>query len=197
MKSILFSLFLLLQITVFSQMGMYDICPIKISQKVPDAQVFDLKGKAINLAEYIGERKAILVFYRGGWCPYCMRHLSALQEAKKSIDALGYELIAFTPDDFTNLDSSKIRADFDYTLFSDKKVSAINAFGIGWKVSDDTFNKYKEKYNLDLEFWSGENHHILPVPAVFVIEGGKIRYQHVDPDYSQRLSAGVLISFLK
>lgn len=199
MKYIIFSfLVFLISAQSFGQNDMYDICPVKVSQEIPDAKVFNPKGKEISLKKYIGDKPAVLVFYRGGWCPYCTRHLSALQEVKTQIDSLGYELIAITPDDFSKLDSSIIRGKgVDYTLLSDKNINAINAFGIGWKLSDELYNKYKNKYNLDLEWWSGSKHHVLPVPAVFVIKKGKIQYSYVNPDYSQRLSPNVLLSFLK
>ena len=85
----------------------------------------------------------------------------------------------------------------DFTIYSDKNITAINAFGIGWTINDELYMKYKDKYNMDVEWWSGSDHHVLPVPAVFVINDGQIKYQHVDPKYSQRLSPEILISMLK
>ena len=177
---------------------MFDICPLKNAEKIPDAMVFNIKGEELNLNEYIGQRPVVIVFYRGGWCGYCTQHLSALQEVKTEIDSLGFELIAITPDDFIHLDSSIVRSNgLDYQLFSDKNIQAIEAFGIGWQVSDQLFNKYKDRYDLDLSWWSSATHHILPVPAVFVISKGIIQHQYINPDYSKRLSPTVLLSFLK
>ena len=195
-----YSLLFLLFITVngFSQEAMYNICPIKNSADIPNSEVFKSSGEKVDLKSYIGNRKVVLVFYRGGWCPYCMRHLSALQEVKEEIDQLGFELIAITPDDFSQLDTSLKRSNgIEYRLFSDKNIEAINAFGIGWKVNDELYAKYKNEYRMDLEWWSGTKHHVLPVPSVFIINEGKIQYQHVDPKYSQRLSSDVLLSFIK
>jgi peroxiredoxin len=197
MKPFLTLLLLLVTCTCLAQNGMYDICPIKNSQEIPSAQVYDTDGKAIDLKSYVGKKKAVVVFYRGGWCGYCMKHLSALQEVKVDIDELGYELIAITPDDFLKLESSREAVEgLDYTLLSDKEANAMKAFGIAWQVTDDKFEKYKEKYSIDLEWWSASDHHLLPVPAVFIIENGKVQYQHVDPEYSERLSPEILLSFL-
>jgi len=199
MRLSILSLFILLSaLTIKAQKESFDICPIKNSEEIPSAIVYDIGGDEIDLKDYIEEKPAVIVFYRGGWCPYCMRHLSALQEAKDDMDQLGYELIAITPDDFKNLDSSKAAVkDLDFTLFSDKEIKAINAFNIGWKVNDELFSKYKNKYGLDLEWWSDSEHRTLPVPAVFVVKDGKIQYQHVDPNYSQRLPTKVLLSYLE
>lgn len=111
---------------------------------------------------------------------------------------MGYELIGITPDDFSKLDTSVIRSGAeDFTLFSDKDINAINAFGIGWQVNDALYAKYKNDYNMDTEWWSGSKHHVLPVPAVFIVKDGVIQYQHIDPKYSQRLNPGLLLEMLK
>lgn len=198
MKFLLSGIFALLTLASFSQEAMFEICPIKNSEKVPGAQVYKTDGTQLNLQEYIGEKPAVLVFYRGGWCPYCMRHLSALHESKQTIDSLGFELIAITPDDFSRLDTSLVRSGAeDYLLLSDKDISAIDAFGIGWKVNDELYTKYKDKYGMDLEWWNGTENHVLPVPAVFILKDGEIQFQHVDPNYSKRLSPELLIAYLK
>lgn len=176
---------------------MYDICPIKTGQEIPEAQIFDKDGEKVDLKNYIENKTVVIVFYRGAWCPYCTRQLSALSEIKPTLDNLGVELIAISADDYTKIDSSYTRSGADdYTLFSDKNVSAINAFGIGWKVDDDLYQKYKNQYGMDTEWWSGSKHHILPVPAIFVIEKGIIKHQYVNPNYSKRLSPKVLLSFV-
>ena len=197
MKIKLLIIVLLMSTSLFAQEGMYDICPIKNSEKVPSAIVNDAKGNEIDLKDYINDKPVIVVFYRGGWCPYCIRHLSALGEIKKEIDALGFELIAITPDSFDKLPVSKEKSgDLGYQLFSDKSTNAINAYGIGWKISDELYLKYKNSYKMDLEEWSGKKHHILPVPSVFIIKDGVIQFQHVNPNYSERLSPEILLSYL-
>ena len=196
MKLPLILIALFVSIFSFSQEEMYDICPIKNSEEVPSSAIYDVKGGKVDLKDYIGDRPAVVVFYRGGWCPYCTRHLSALQESKSEINELGFELIAITPDNFNKLDSSIVRGDVDFTLFSDKDADAINKFGIGWEINDELYAKYKNDYKMDVEWWSGESHHILPVPAVFIIKNGKIQFQHVDPNYSKRLSASILLAYL-
>jgi peroxiredoxin len=197
LKSIL--VFLLFTSTLsFSQLEMYDICPIKNSDSIPNSIVYNQTGDTMNLQNYVGKKPTIIVFYRGGWCPYCMRHLSALNEIKSQIDSLGFELIAITPDDFTKLDSSVVRSDnSEYTLFSDKDINAISDFGIGWQVTNELYLKYKNDYGMDLEWWSNSLEHILPVPAVFIVKDGIIQFQHVDPNYSKRLSAKLLLALIK
>jgi peroxiredoxin len=74
-----------------------------------------------------------------------------------------------------------------YTLLSDSRADGARAFGIAWKVPDDEVVLYRD-YGIDLEEASGEDHHILPVPSVFLIDReGVIRFRYFNPDYKVRI----------
>ena len=69
--------------------------------------------------------------------------------------------------------------------------------GIAFKVSDETIEKYKG-YKIDLEAASGHDHHLLPVPAVFLIGlDGTILWTYSDPDYTKRLNSSKLLQVAK
>ena len=135
------------------------------------------------------ERPAMLIFYRGGWCPYCNRHLAELRHVVPELEQRGMDVYFLSADSPANL-ASALHGDaegLDYTLLSDARLGAAEAFGIAFRVSDDYYQQAKE-YGLDLEEASGETHHALPVPAVYVIDSdGMIRFAHSEPDYTQRL----------
>ena len=56
-----------------------------------------------------------------------------------------------------------------YRLLSDSEMIAAKALGIAFRVDDATVNKYKTDYGIDLEADSGQKHHLLPVPSVFLV----------------------------
>ena len=63
---------------------------------------------------------------------------------------------------------------------------AARAFGIAWQVSDREVAQLAE-YGIDLEEASGESHHVLPVPSVFLVDAeGRIRWMYSNPDYTVR-----------
>jgi len=69
---------------------------------------------------------------------------------------------------------------------------------VAFRLDDATFDKYKNQYGLDLEKRSGKTHHMLPVPAVFLIDStGMIRFAHSNPDYTKRLSSEALMTEVK
>jgi peroxiredoxin len=61
-------------------------------------------------------------------------------------------------------------------------------------VSDDVLEKYLG-YGIDLEEYSGRDHHVLPVPSTFIIgRDGVIKFAYSNPDYSVRISPQVLVT---
>lgn len=177
---------------------MYDVCPLKVGEKIPESVfITNSDGKSVEFSSILSDEKAIVVFYRGGWCPYCTRHLSALGQIKAEIDSLGFTLYGITLDQFDSLGVSQVEAQTEYEIFSDSKAELVSAFGIGWEVDDANYLKYRDSYGMDVEEWSGEKHHILPVPAVYIIENGVIQFNYVNPNYSVRLKPETLLALLK
>ena len=73
-------------------------------------------------------------------------------------------------------------------------MTAARAFGLAYVVDDETIKMFK-RYDIDLEGASGEAHHLLPVPSVFVTAtDGTIEFQYANPDYKVRLDPAVLLA---
>ena len=81
-----------------------------------------------------------------------------------------------------------------YQLLSDSKMEASQGFGLAFKVDDKTHEIYKG-YGIDLEAASGEKHHLLPVPSVFLVgTDGIIDFSYVNPDYKVRIEPEILLA---
>lgn len=174
-----------------------EIKPLKVGETIPSVGLKTADGKNFDLQAAAKEQPLVLIFYRGGWCPYCNRHLGALQEIDPQLRELGYRIIAVSPDQSAELAKSAEAGHLSYTLLSDSSVKAATAFGLVFTVDDGTLKKY-EKYGIDLEAASGESHHMLPVPAVFIVgTDGVIDFVHADEDYKKRLAPDVLLAAAK
>ena len=168
--------------------------PLLIGQPAPNASLQSIDGKTVSFEQVLAGKPAVVVFYRGGWCPYCNTHLSDLRKLVAPLKAKGVALIAISPDLPAELFKSVEKSELDYQLYSDAKAQAIEGFGIGFKLDAATLEKYAG-YGIDLEKSSGEPHHVLPVPSVFVLDAaGKIQFQYVNPDYSVRVSPAVILA---
>ncbi|MGD9899327.1 MAG: redoxin domain-containing protein [Calditrichaceae bacterium] len=123
--------------------------------------------------------------------------LGQLLDIEKNLTDLGYQIIAVSADRPEKLSESVDRHKLTYKLLSDTKLTSAKAFGIAYKMDDETVARYKT-YEMDIEAASGESHHILPVPAVFIIgTDGLIKFEYVNPDHRVRLEPEILLSAAK
>lgn len=161
--------------------------PKQVGEKAPDATLHTMDGQAVQLADLYSSAPTVLVFYRGGWCPYCNKQLGRISAIEKEIRAAGLQIVAVSPDAPALLRETAEKAGMDYSLMSDSDADAIRAFGLAFRVDDATIEQYRG-FNIDLEKSAGgQNHHILPVPSVYIIDQqGLIRYAYSNPDYKQR-----------
>ncbi len=171
--------------------------PLLLGSKAPAVTLHRLDGSATTLGAELAGKPAVLVFYRGGWCPYCNLQLSELRKIRGDVEALGYRIIAISPDRPEELTATLEKSSLDYTLLSDSKAEAIGAFGIAFRVDDATIGKYKG-FGIDLEQASGETHHALPVPSVFIVDAdGTLQFSFVHPDYRVRVPGDVVVAAAK
>ncbi len=143
------------------------------------------------------EQPTILIFYRGGWCPYCSRHMAELQKIEGQIVEMGYQILAISVDRPEVLRETLTDQELTYTLLSDSPADAMKAFGVAYRVDDNTVARYKS-IGIDFEKNTGYDHHILPAPAVFILDQeGTVKFQYVNPDYKQRINGDVLLTAAK
>lgn len=162
--------------------------PLQTGDRIPAVILHTAEGTPFNLKAAVAEKPAVLVFYRGGWCPYCTVHLSQLQKIESQLVNAGWQILAISPDRPEKLAEADAKQNYSYTLLSDSKMDASKAFGLAFEVDAATREKYKG-FGIDLEAASGETHHLLPVPAVYLAgTDGIIRFAHSNPDYKERLS---------
>lgn len=170
-----------------------EVNPVEVGSTAPNVTLTKADGAQVELHELVSENPAVIVFYRGGWCPYCNRHLAALGEIEDELSALGYRIHAVSMDKPEKVQEAAAETDLSYTLYSDAPADAAKAFGLAFKVDAETYEKLIG-YGIDLEAASGQAHHILPVPAVFLIgRDAKIGFRYYNPDYKERLSGEALL----
>jgi len=196
MKKALFTLsFLMFTIMLLAQTELpktaTDISPLLIGEKIPNLTLQSVDGNGINLSDTFSKKRTILVFYRGGWCPYCNIQLAALGESEKELLDLGYQIIAVSPDSPKNLKVTDEKQQLNYLLLSDSKGELTKAIGIAFQAP--LLAKSRLSKSSD-----GVNNTFLPVPAVFILnEKGEIQFEHITPDYRHRITTELLIAAAK
>jgi peroxiredoxin len=162
--------------------------PLGVGEKAPTATLRGPDGQSVDLAAKYAQKPTVLIFYRGGWCPYCNTHLGQIATAEPELLRMGYQVLAISPDRPEELAKTLDKQELTYELLSDSDVALARAFGLIFHVDDPTIEKYRG-FGIDLEQASGRDHHMLPVPAVYIVDqAGVIRFAHWNPDYKTRLA---------
>src|SRR5438128_11788052 len=58
---------------------------LKAGDSAPDFILPDAQGNPVRLYSLLREGRVVVVFYRGGWCPYCNLHLPGFQRCHAQI----------------------------------------------------------------------------------------------------------------
>jgi len=170
-----------------------DAHPLTVGSPSPATQILTQTGEAFDLTKAFKSKPTILIFYRGGWCPYCTAHLVAVGQIEPELLQMGYQILGVSPDSPTRVAATLAKTPMPYTLLSDSEMSLARAFGLAFYVDQKTAEKYAG-YGIELTISPESDRKLLPVPAVFIIDtDGLIRFVHAEPDYSKRLAPDALL----
>ncbi len=167
--------------------------PLLNGMQIPAVTLHYPDGTPVSLAALTMQKPTIVMFYRGGWCPYCNQQFAELQSVEKDLIALGYQILAVSPQTPDALQSQALETEMMVTQLSDVELAAIREFGVGFYVDDKTAERYKT-YNIELtKDTTGTP--VLPAPAVFIVDKqGLVQFSYVNPDFKVRPSAALIKS---
>lgn len=156
-------------------------------------------GRTVSLYETLARGPVVLLFYRGGWCPYCCAQLRAMQLVLPRLIAAGGHLIAVSPELPDHSLSLAERNALDFDILSDAGAAVARGYGLVYRVPDAMRDFYRDR-GLDLsrrhgrpadEPWS------LPIPATYVLSpAGVVRFASIDADFTQRPEPQAIVDLL-
>ena len=165
--------------------------------QLADAELLDAHGAPASLYKAAGDGTAVLVFYRGVWCPYCNVALSAYQQhLLPALAERGVRLAAVSPQAPDGSLSMKEKHDLAFTVLSDPGNSIARGLGILTRPSDEARAAQLE-LGLDLMAVNADGTIGVPMPTVAILDAGHIlRWIDVHPDYTTRTEPAQVISAL-
>ena len=164
-----------------------DISPLLYGEKIPVVTLLDVSGKSFDLNKAVSEKPTILIFYRGGWCPFCSKQLAGLQQIAPELEKEGYQIIAVSTDKPEGLAQAATKEKLSYTLLSDADLNASKLFGIAYKAPKGYWEM------LPVTTGGKDVDLLLPVPSVYILDRqGVIHFEYINPDFKQRLSPELL-----
>jgi peroxiredoxin len=151
---------------ITSPSGYSDVASVtlEVGSSALDFKLQSLDGDWIQLSELRGN-KVLMIFYRGHWCPFCVGHLQDIQSLLPELEKRGYQVLAISPEDATDMQKIANRMDRPYRFLSDINLKVTALYGI----------------RRDEE---------LPHPAMIVLDDlGIVKWFYVGENYKQRPSA--------
>ncbi len=171
---------------------------IKVGDVLERFTLGDATGNPVTLDELVEGGPAVIVFYRGGWCPYCNLALRTYQhELLPQLDAFGARLVAISPQSPDESLSTVEKASLQFTVLSDPGARLADRVGIAFDQSDKVLAAQRE-LGLDLTKVNAEGAVRLPRPTVLIVDQDRIvRFVDVQPDYTARTEVADIITALK
>jgi peroxiredoxin len=168
-------------------LGANNVSPLKAGAHAPSATVKTVDDADFDLGQAFATKPTVLIFYRGGWCPFCNSQLSGIQSYAPRFLALGYQILAVCTDKPEDLRATIDRHQLTYTLLSDRAMIAAPAFRVAFRVTDDDEKRYAS-HHVHLPEIPGEPGALwLPVPSIFIIgKDGVIKFAEYNPDFRIR-----------
>jgi len=127
----------------------------------------------------------VIVFYRGGWCPYCNIALRTYQaELVPALATRGISLVAISPQTADGSLPSKQPNDLTFTVLSDPGNQLARQLGI-LTAPSNAARAAQLQLGLDLTQVNADGTTGLPMPTVIITDAaGTIRWIDVHPDYT-------------
>jgi len=160
---------------------------ISVGATLADAELLDSHGATTTLYEALGDQAAVLVFYRGGWCPYCNIALNTYQaELVPELTRRGLALVAISPQSPDGSLSTQQKGELAFTVLSDPGNQIAKAIGILTAPSAEARAAQLE-LGLDLTAVNADGTIEVPMPTTILIDAEHVvRWIDVHPDYTTR-----------
>lgn len=162
---------------------------------MPDGDLLDVQGNPTSLAAVRAGRPAVVVLYRGAWCPYCNVTLKAYQEkVVGELDARGVVLIAVSPQKPDGSLTMQQAHDLTYAVVSDPGNQIAHALGVVFTPGEET-RAAQGELGLDVASGNADGGPEIPMPTVLVVDAqGTILWIDVHPNYTTRTEPAEILA---
>jgi peroxiredoxin len=171
---------------------------VKTGDRLESFTLTDATGRPVSLDQLVETGPAVIVFYRGGWCPYCNLALRTYQqELLPALDTFGAQMVAISPQSPDQSLSTAEKAGLTFTVLSDPGSRVARTVGIAFQQADDVLAAQRQ-LGLDLTQVNAEGSTYLPRPTVLIVDDQRtVRFVDVQPDYTARTEVADLLAALR
>jgi len=168
---------------------------INVGDYAPEFKLINAVGKEVSLYDELEKGPVVLVWYRGGWCPYCNLQLQHIQRKLAEIAEAGGQVIAISPELPDKTMTTKERHMLQFQVLSDVNNHVADRYRLAYNVPDYVVDHYDLSSKLNTHNGNEENR--LPLAVTYVVgKNGVVEYAFLDADYKNRATPEEIISVL-
>jgi peroxiredoxin len=166
---------------------------------IANVDLLDVDGSPTTLFAALGDRRTVVVLYRGAWCPYCSVALRTYQaELVPALDRHGAaHLVAVSPQTPDGSLSTKEKNELTFTVLSDPGNQIAHQLGVVTAPSPHAL-ELQRSHGLDLAEHNADGTTELPMPTTVIVDQDHVvRWIDVHPDYTTRSEPAEIIAALE
>ena len=154
---------------------------LKAGFKAPDFRVLTSDGKSVTLSDYYKKRPVVLIFYSGGWCPFCNSYLHTWQRHLADFRKTGITIWAISTDKPEYTEEIVKQEGFGFDLISDPQARILKTYNVQNEVPESLARQYIQHYHIEARVYRDRKRFVIAIPAEYVIDkSGKIIYAKAD-----------------
>lgn len=117
-------LILLLYVFWYSRFGRLESALLSVGSKLPHFELMDSDGTQFDSGSLSGS-PAVLLFYRGNWCPLCMAQIKEIANRYQELDDMGIKVVLISPqpDELSRKLAGSHNVPFRFLVDTDNKVA--------------------------------------------------------------------------
>ncbi|MGI9295300.1 MAG: peroxiredoxin-like family protein [Pseudomonadales bacterium] len=163
---------------------------------VEEITIADMFGKPYEIRNAWQDKPALIIFYRGGWCPFCNMQVRELAVNYDKFQAAGVQPVLISVDEPDKTAMMSAKYNIPFPVLSDPSLIAHRAFNVVLDLDAATLEKYQQ-YGINLQDWSGKKHNKIAVASAFLVDqSGRILVSHAPTDYRTRPSIEQLLELI-
>lgn len=170
---------------------------LHVGEAMPSFVLHTHTGEPAKSSELLaGGETLLIIFYRGGWCPYCNLQIRQLTESYSEFKQRKVLPVLISADEIDGAALAQSRYEIPFPVLSDPDLIAHKNFRVVMSLTPELYETYKG-YGIDIEQWSGRKHHQFAVASAFLVDSqGKVKWAHASLDYKQRPSVAQLLAVI-
>lgn len=169
----------------YSRLGRNPSEKLKIGNRLPKFTLKDVNDETIDSDDLIS-KPAILMFYRGNWCPLCMAQIKELASRYRDLEALGVRVALISPQPHNNTVELAKKFDVNFDFLTDGRNEAARILGI----------ESENGIPMGMQILGYDSETVLPT-VIITDGGGRVIWTHETDNYRIRPEPDVFLDVLR